>query len=148
MKRIMDHVAIMRKSWKLTEKVLTGEKSIESRWYKVRYAPWDTIEKGDMIYFKDSGMPVILRARVQKVLQFSNLTPARVKELLQKYGRDDGIEQKALPVFFARFKDKKYCVLVFLANPQKISPFRVHKKGFGVMASWLTVGDIKSIMVR
>lgn len=69
--KLMDHVAIMRKSWGLTQKILTGEKKIESRWYNVRYAPWDKIEKGDMVYFKDSGTPVTLRTRVQKVLQFS-----------------------------------------------------------------------------
>ena len=143
----MDHVAIMRKSWGLTEKILTGEKNIESRWYKTKCAPWNKIEKGDAVYFKDSGEPVRLKARVQKVLQFSSLTPVRVKELLQKYGRDDGIEKKDIPAFFERFKDQKYCILVFLKNPRNVKPFEINKKGFGAMASWITVGDIKSIMV-
>ena len=138
----------MRKSWGLTEKVLTGEKNIESRWYRVRYAPWGRIKKGDAVYFKDSGEPVRLKARVQKVLQFQDLTPARVKKLLQKYGRDDGIEEKDIPAFFERFKDKKYCVLVFLAHAKKVLPFHINKSGFGAMASWVIVGDIKSIMVR
>jgi len=35
----MDHVAIMKKSWKLTEKILSGEEKIESRWYKSKYSP-------------------------------------------------------------------------------------------------------------
>jgi len=34
------HVAIMRKGWGLTGKILTGEKTIESRWYMNRYRPW------------------------------------------------------------------------------------------------------------
>ena len=144
----MDHVAIMRKSWELTEKILTGEKNIESRWYKTRHAPWNRIEKGDIVYFKDSGCPVTLKARVQKVLQFANLTPTRVQKLLQKYGRDDGIEEKDIPAFFTRFKDKKYCILVFLEHAKKVLPFHINKKGFGAMASWITVGDIKLIMVR
>lgn len=144
----MDHVAIMRKSWGLTEKILTGEKNVESRWYKTRHAPWNRIEKGDAVYFKDSGCPVTLKARAKKVLQFSNLTPARVKELLQKYARADGIGQEDVPAFFARFKDKKYCILVFLGSPKRIRPFHINKSSFGAMASWITVGDIKSIMVR
>ena len=77
----MDHVAIMRKSWGLTQKILTGEKKIESRWYKFKRAPWNQIRSGDTIYFKDSGEPVRIRAKVSKVLQFSDLTPARVKNL-------------------------------------------------------------------
>lgn len=32
----MEHVAIMKKSWGLTRKILSGEKTIESRWYRFR----------------------------------------------------------------------------------------------------------------
>lgn len=141
----MDHIAIMRKSWKLTEKLLTGEKSIESRWYKARRAPWDRIKKGDAVYFKDSGCPVTLKARVRKVLQFSGLTQARVKELLRKYARADGIEQKDIPAFFARFKDKQYCILVFLEHPERVRPFYVNKSGFGALASWIILNDVQKI---
>jgi len=143
----MDHIAIMRKSWGLTKKILTGEKNIESRWYKVKYAPWGRIKRGDAVYFKDSGDPVILRARVQKVLQFQNLTSARVEELLQKYGRDDGIEKKDIPAFFERFKDKKYCILVFLKHAERVRPFHINKSSFGAMASWITVGALAEIEV-
>jgi len=41
----MKHLAIMRKSWGLTDKILNGRKKIESRWYFVKYRPWDSIEK-------------------------------------------------------------------------------------------------------
>lgn len=143
----MDHVALMRKSWKLTEKILTREKNIESRWYKARYTPWDRIQRGDAVYFKDSGCPVTLKARAKKVLQFQDLTPTSVKELLRKYARADGIEQKDIPVFFARFKDKKYCILVFLEHPEKIRPFYINKSGFGAMASWITVGSLAEFKV-
>ena len=37
----MEHLAIMKKEWKLTEKIITGEKRIESRWYKDKYPPWN-----------------------------------------------------------------------------------------------------------
>jgi len=30
----MQHIAIMKKSWRLTEKILAGEKTLETRWYK------------------------------------------------------------------------------------------------------------------
>lgn len=143
----MDHVAIMRKSWGLTEKILTGEKNIESRWHKTRSAPWDRIKKGDTVYFKDSGEPITLKVRVQRVLQFADLTQVRVKELLRKYARADGIKQKDTPAFFARFKDKKYCILVFLEHPKKVRPFHINKSGFGAMASWITVGSLAEFKV-
>ncbi|MBI3413268.1 MAG: hypothetical protein HY051_04265, partial [Candidatus Aenigmarchaeota archaeon] len=67
----MYHVAIMKKSWGLTEKILDRRKTIESRWYKHRRTPWNKIKKGDTVYFKNSGEPVSIKTRVKKVMQFS-----------------------------------------------------------------------------
>jgi ASC-1-like (ASCH) protein len=144
----MDHVAIMRKSWGLTDKILSGLKKIESRWYSVKYKPWDSIKEGETIYFKDSGEPVEIKAEVNKVMQFANLTPKRVKEILNEYGKDDGIEEEKTPEFFARFKNKKYCLLIFLKNPAEIKPFNIDKTGFGAMSAWLTVDNINKIKNR
>lgn len=43
----MEHVAIMRKSWGLTDKILSGQKKIESRWYKTWFgamSSWITVD--------------------------------------------------------------------------------------------------------
>ena len=141
----MEHIAIMRKSWGLTDKILNGQKKIESRWYKMKYKPWDVIKSGERVYFKDSGEPVRLMAEVEKVIQFSNITPKRVKEILEEYGEADGIEKNKIPEFFGRFKDRKYCILVFLKNPEKIEPFEIDKTGFGAMSAWITVNNIEQI---
>jgi len=134
----MHHVAIMRKSWGLTQKVLSGEKKIESRWYKTKRAPWDKISAGDVVFFKE-GKFVSVKADVESVLQFS-LTPEKVKEILDKYGGKIGAGD-----VYDLYKDKKYCILVFLKNPQKIEPFDINKKGFGLMSAWLTVEDVTSL---
>lgn len=141
----MEHLAIMKKSWGLTDKILNGQKKIESRWYSVKYKPWDTIKKGETVYFKDSGGPVRIKAEVSKVMQFDSLTPKKVKEILNEYGRDDGIEKEKIPEFFGRFKNKKYCLLIFLKNPQRIKPFDIDKTGFGAMSAWITVDNIARI---
>ena len=141
----MEHVAIMRKSWGLTQKILTRQKKIESRWYKVKYLPWNKIKQGETVYFKDSGEPVTIKAEVEKILQFSELNPEKVGELLYKYGNDDGIDKNDIPEFFERFKNKKYCLLIFLKNPKKIDPFEIDKTGFGAMAAWISVDNISKI---
>lgn len=141
----MEHLAIMRKSWGLMDKILQGEKKIESRWYSVKYKPWDSIKRGEMVYFKDSGGPVRIKTEVSKVIQFSDLTPERVKEILDEYGDDDGLEKEKIPEFFERFKNKRYCMLIFLKNPQEIKPFEIDKTGFGVMSAWISVDDIAEI---
>ncbi len=141
----MEHVAIMRKSWGLTQKILSGHKKIESRWYSVKYRPWDRIKEGEVVYFKDSGQPVKLRAQVSKVMQFADLNPNRVKEILDEYGNDDGLEKNEIPEFFERFKNKKYCMLIFLKNPKEIKPFEINKTGFGAMSAWITSNSISKI---
>jgi ASC-1-like (ASCH) protein len=141
----MDHLAIMRKSWGLLPKIINGEKTIESRWYKNKYSPWNKIKKGDTVYFKNSGEPVTVKAEVFDVLQFSNLTPKKVKEILNEYGARDGLGIKEIDNYYEKFKDKNYCLLVFIKNPEKIEPFEVDKKGFGAMSAWITIDNIKMI---
>ena len=141
----MDHVAIMRKSWKLIPKILSGEKKIESRWYKTKHSPWGKIKRGDAVYFKNSGEAVNIKAIVSKVLQFEDLTPKKVKTLLKKYGRADGIEKNEESRFYRRFKDKKYCLLIFLKNLKEIKPLDIDKRGFGMMAAWISVPKIGKI---
>ncbi len=141
----MEHVAIMRKSWGLTEKILSRQKKIESRWYSTKRKPWDSIKRGETIYFKDSGEPVKIKAEVGKVMQFFDLIPSKVREILNKYGEDDGLEQAKVSEFFKRFKDKKYCILIFLKNPTKVKPFQINKAGFGTMSAWITVDRVFKI---
>ncbi len=141
----MEHLAIMKKSWNLTHKILAGKKKIESRWYKNKYPPWNKIKTGETIYFKDSGNPVKIKAEVNKVLQFSKQNQEKVKEILDKYGNNDGIEDENISKFFELFKDKKYCMLIFLKNPTKINSFNINKKGYGMMSSWIVVDDINKI---
>ncbi|MFA6436750.1 MAG: ASCH domain-containing protein [Candidatus Paceibacterota bacterium] len=135
----------MRKSWGLTDKILSGQKKIESRWYSVKYKPWNNIKKRETIYFKDSGEPVNIKAEVSDVVQFSDLTPKKVKEILDEYGKEDGIEKEKIPEFFERFKNKKYCMLIFLKNSQEIKPFEIDKTGLGAMSAWITIDDISRI---
>lgn len=141
----MDHLAIMKKSWGLTDKILDGRKKIESRWYSLRCRPWEAIKEGEVVYFKDSGGPVRIKAEVSRVRQFADLAPRQVREILDEYGQDDGIEKEKISEFFERFKDKKYCILVFLKDPVKVEPFDVDKTGFGSMSAWITVDDILRI---
>ena len=141
----MDHVAILKKSWDLSALILTGKKTIESRWYTTRRTPWNRINPGDTIYFKNTGEPVTLKAEVDKTLQSSDLTSKKVAELLKKYGKDIGLQKEQIPSFAAKNKHKKYCILIFLKNPQKIKPFDINKTGFGNMTAWLTLEHVDKI---
>lgn len=141
----MHHLAIMKKSWGLLPRIISGEKKIESRWYKTRRAPFGKVSPGDTVYFKDSGEPVTIKTKVSKVKYFENLNPKKVKDILNKYGGKDGIGIADINKFYALLKDKKYCMLVYLKDAKKIKPFKIDKTGFGAMSAWISVPNIYSL---
>ncbi len=143
----MEHIAIMQKSWGLTENIVSGQKIIESRWYKVKHPPWGKITPGEKIYFKNTGEPVAIQAEVDKVLYFSDLTPGKVQEILDRYGNEIGIAEPQLPKFFEMFRHKKYCMLIYLKNAQRIPPFKINKQGFGARASWISIESVSQVSV-
>ena len=100
------------------------------------------ISKNDIIYFKDSPGLIQVKAKVSKVMEF-NLSQKLIKNILVKYGKKIGFEN--INIIFNQLKNKKYCILIFLTNVEKIKPFNIDKKGFGNMCSWLTLKDISSI---
>lgn len=69
--------------------------------------------RGETAYFKNSREPVAIKADVEKVLQFADLTPEKVAEILEKYGNDDGIEKEINPQFFRAVQKQKILHLDF-----------------------------------
>ena len=141
----MDHIAIMQKSWGLTEKIATGQKTIETRWYKVKYTPWGKISPGDSIYFKNSGEPITIQAKISKVINFSDLTPEKVHTILKDYSKQLGLDEPDIQAFFEMFKHKRYCILMYLKDAHPIQPIEINKQGFGAMSSWISVESIAKI---
>ncbi len=141
----MEHIAIMRKSWGLTPKILTGEKTIEERWYKTKRPPFDIVKPGDNIYFKDSGESVSIKARITKVLQFKNLTPKKSKEIIKRYAQADLGSDKMPPEIKEYVSGKNYCVIAFFDKVKKITPFEIDKTGFGAMSAWICIDNINKI---
>lgn len=143
----MDHVAIMKKSWGLIPKILDGRKKIESRWGINRCSPWGKVKVGDTVYFKNAGEPVTASSQVSKIESFENLNPFKVREILEKYGGNDGIAVTNLENTIAWAKNKHYCTLIFLERPKAVRPFTVDKRGFGASTAWITTSNIKKIRI-
>jgi ASC-1-like (ASCH) protein len=134
----MEHVAIMKKSWKLIDKIVSGEKRVESRWYHSRSAPWDRIKPGETVYFKDAGGPVTAKATVAKVEQYSDLKESRIRALVDRYGGSGGLGLSSKELF-GWAKKKKYCILIFLKDAKAVTPFDIDKTGFGNACAWMCV---------
>ena len=44
------------------------------------------MKANDIVYFKNSGEPVMIVANVSKIQEFENLNSKKVREILEKYG--------------------------------------------------------------
>lgn len=128
----MQHIAILRQPF--FDMVLSGEKTIESRWSNNKIAPYGKVSVGDTILLKQTGKMVTAVAKASKV-KYYQLTPEIVEEIRAKYGKKIGAD---------KFEDwqstlhKKYCTLIWLKDVETIEPLPV-KRSNG--AGWLVVKD-------
>ncbi|MEO6728919.1 MAG: hypothetical protein ABIM99_03275 [Candidatus Dojkabacteria bacterium] len=142
----MHHVAIMNPKLKFIEKILSEEKTIETRWYKHRIAPWNKIFPGDEIFFKNSGTDITAKAKVLKVEQYDNLNEQKVRELIDKNFKEFGLNSDIKDQFASKHIDKSYAILIWLKDAKRTKPMAINKSGFGNAAAWLTLPRIESIL--
>lgn len=115
----MQHIAILKQPF--FDMVLSGEKTIESRWSMVKVAPYKKVSVGDKILLKETGKDVTAIANVKKV-QFYELTPEIVEDIRIKYGKQIGTDK------FEDWKStlqKKYCTLIWLDEVTPVAPIKV-----------------------
>lgn len=150
----MDHIAILRKANiskgdNLLRDILNGTKTIESRWYVNRISPWDKINKGDVVYFKESGSPITAKANVSKIIQLDNLNDITIKNLISEFGKaiSPGTSNEQWSNWIKKQTKKRYCILVFLKDVEKVKPFNIDKTGYGISSAWLPVGSIHKVKV-
>ena len=129
----MDHIAILKDG--PLDSILSGKKTIESRWSVNKIAPFGKVHQGDTIFLQRSGGSVEAKASVSKVLEFSPLTKKIVDDVVREYGSAIGIDETSVKLWWN--PTKNYCTLIFFDEIKKTTPFRVNKEGFASMAAWL-----------
>jgi hypothetical protein len=141
----MEHIAIMKSEWKLIPKIIDGIKTVESRWYKSKIAPWGRVKVEDIIYFKDSGGLVSARAVVTKVEQYEIKNNLEAMQVMSKYA----LEVLGTKLLSNQIKNyilnKKYAIFVHLGGVKRIPPFEIDKKGFGMQCAWITIPSVDNI---
>lgn len=140
----MHHLAIMNPHWHLIEKILSGDKTIESRWYKNKIAPWGRISAGDTVYFKNAGKPITAKAVVAKVIKQEIHSVAEGLALAEKFRNQLCFSASAF-TNTDWLIGKRYVIFIFLENPQRLAPFSINKTGYGNACAWITLSDIKTI---
>ncbi|MBI4040002.1 ASCH domain-containing protein [Candidatus Daviesbacteria bacterium] len=122
------HLAIMSHS--AIEAVLSGKKTIETRFSKKRIAPFGQISSGDLVYMKIPGGEILGQFRVKKVFFFENLEPDDIEELFKKYDQKLSVGE---PEFDRKYQTEKknssFGTLIFVADSERFitSPIKIKK---------------------
>jgi len=110
----MIHVAILLRRY--LNEVASGRKSIECRLTRTARAPFEQIEAGERIYFKESSGPFALTAVADHVLFAAKLTPSRVMKMKRVYNHEiRGDDQ-----FWRMKRNSRYVSLIWLRDVEPI----------------------------
>lgn len=126
----MKHIAIFRQPF--FDMVLSGEKTIESRWSMNKIAPYNKVRAGDELLLKLTGRPVTATAKVKDV-KFYELTPEIADDIREKYGKQIGTDKFEN---WENFRGKRYCTLIWLEDV-KITKPQIVQKSNG--AGWIAL---------
>ena len=135
---IMDHVHELNRE--PLEKILTGNRSIETVFTRSEKAPYNTVQENDTIYFKLRDGYAVAKATVKKVEKFDELTPEKATEIIKEHEEEISPENR----MFERDIYFNFATLIWLDNLFEIKPFRV-KRNNGEFSKWTTVNDINTI---
>ncbi len=114
----------------VAEAILSGKKTIETRFSKARIAPFGAVSIGDIIYMKLPGGDVVGQFKVKKVFSFEGLTPEDVDKIFSDYGKRIGIGSKEEDEGYHQDKrESKFGTLIFISESERFitSPIKVKK---------------------
>ncbi|MBI2019513.1 ASCH domain-containing protein [Candidatus Daviesbacteria bacterium] len=127
------HLAIF--TGKAGEQILTGKKTIESRFSRVKNPPFGEISGGDLVYIKPSGEEVIGQFRVKKVFFYDNLDLSDLSALRNLYGEQLAADKD----YWEKHKNARFGTLIFIGDSAKFitSPIKIPKKD---LRGWVVLG--------
>lgn len=127
------HLAIF--TGNLAEDILSGKKTIESRFSKHKITPYGVISVGDLVYIKPSGRDIIGQFRVQKVIFINGLEVNDLEDVKKRYGRQILADEN----FWKSHENAKYGTLIFIGATTKFvtSPINYTKKD---LRGWVVLG--------
>lgn len=116
------HLVIMNQPY--LNLIILGVKTIESRFTKVRCAPYRVVKKGDFLFFKESSGAILAISIVKEVEYFENLTTEKTISLMEKFKIPLSITNE----FIEHKKNSRFISLIHLERTLPIHPITIRKK--------------------
>ncbi len=122
------------------EAILSGQKTIETRFSKHKIAPYGEVRAGDLIYMKIPGGDIVGQFKAKKVFYFEGLTAGDVDKILQEYGKQISVgyaleDEKYLEIK----KSSHFGTLIFIEQSERFitSPIKIQKHD---LRGWMVLG--------
>ena len=116
------HLAILYRY--MLDKIISGDKTIEGRFHKVKTTPFGRIQKGDIVFLKETSGPVRGYIIVKDVKYYVHPSVVTIENILEKYGDKLCIDRS--------FRDKalqaNYITLIFIDKVYAIPPVHIPKR--------------------
>lgn len=128
----MLHLAIFSSGF--IGKIFTGVKTYDGRFSEIKCAPYNQIEKGDLVLMKKSGGPVVGYFLAGKIINIENPNKKNLKPQINMTWDNLALDKK----FWSRKKKSKYATLIQIKKPTKFRiPVVVKKKS---LSGWISLG--------
>lgn len=123
------HLAIMSRS--VIEAILSGHKTIETRFSKHKIAPFGMVSVDDLVFIKPPGEDIIGQFRVKKVFNFEGLTEKDIENIFNEYKERIGwgkMEEEER--YFEDKKNSLFGTLIFIGESERLitSPIKFKKR--------------------
>ena len=109
------HVAVF--TGPFIELILSGKKTVEGRFTKVKCLPFGRIFPGDVVRMKQSGGPLIGEFSVRKVDSFSDLTRTKLNCIRSTYS--DPLCSSADPEYWTQRSHARYATLIHVSGVKR-----------------------------
>lgn len=130
------HLAIMIEPY--FARIMSGSKTIESRFAQKRIAPYDRVNSGDIIVLKKSGGAVTGVFEAGYVINRNISNQSDIADIRGKYGLHLSVEEN----FWQAKKDSRFVTIIEIRNLLALTPMVITEKN---RLSWLVLGSISSI---
>jgi dephospho-CoA kinase/ASC-1-like (ASCH) protein len=127
------HLAVMVQPY--LSRILSGEKTIESRFSINMIAPFNRIKKGDIVVLKKSGDSVVALFEAGNIECFELNSRNDLIKIKEKYNDRLMIED----IFWEEKISSRYATLIDIQELLLLQPFKINKTS---RTAWMTIGPI------
>jgi ASC-1-like (ASCH) protein len=126
--KMSKHLAIMPEV--VIEAILSGKKTIETRFSKHKVVPLGVVSVGDIVYLKPPGKEIVGSFRVKKVFNFEGLSKEDIQDIFEEYADRIFTGDDKFDAQFKKDKeDSIYGSLIFISEAERFltSPVKIQK---------------------